>query len=116
MANFPTLSRSPSFPLAPDGEIEDSTLRSQFEAGYELTRPRFTRARRSWGVRYPVVSSADKALLVAFEQTTVRGGADSFSWTHPITSTVYSVRFAGPLKYAQFAIGKWSVEFMLREV
>ncbi len=38
MAAFPTLSINPSWPVDPDGELEDATLRWPFEGGYELTR------------------------------------------------------------------------------
>lgn len=116
MPAFPSLSKKPSWPMSPDGEIEDSTIRSQFEGGYELTRPRFTRSRRNWGVRYVMLSVADKNMLQFFEQNTVRGGADSFTWTHPTTGTSYTVRFTGPIKYTLVPPGKHNAEFMLREV
>ena len=116
MAAFPTLTIGPSYPLDPDGELEDATLRSPFEGGYELTRQKFTRTRRSWGVRYEALGQTDKDSLVTFEKDTVKGGADSFTWTHPKTSTVYTVRFTGPVKYAYVTFGIYSVSFMLREV
>jgi len=99
MAAFPTLSRAPSLPLDPDGEIEDVVLRSTFEAGYEQTRPRTTRARRSFGINYRALKSADEALLRAFEITTLRNGADAFTWTHPISGTSYTVRLAAPIQF-----------------
>lgn len=101
MANFPTLSKAPSFPLAPDGEIEDVILRSKAEAGYEQTRPRTTRARRSFGINYKATSNADTTLLRTFEVTTLRNGADSFQWTHPLSGTTYTVRLVGPIKYSR---------------
>ncbi len=118
MPSFPSLSKDPSWPMDPDGEIEDSTIRSPFEGGYELTRPRFTRDRRKWGVRYVMLSSSDASTLRTFEKTTVRGGADSFTWTHPTTSTSYTVRFAGPIRFTLVppGTGKYNAEFTLREV
>lgn len=117
MANFPTLSRAPSLPLDPDGEIEDVVLRSPMESGYEQTRPRTTRARRSYGLNYNNLKSADVALLRAFEITTLRNGADSFTWTHPIYSTSHTVRLAGPIKFARTrAPTLHDVSMQLREV
>ncbi|PIQ26127.1 hypothetical protein COW64_12340 [bacterium (Candidatus Blackallbacteria) CG18_big_fil_WC_8_21_14_2_50_49_26] len=100
MTAFVTLSKAPSLPLSPDGKIEDVVLRSSAEAGYLQTRPRTTRARRSWGVRYPVLDATDTAALRAFEITTLRNGADSFSWTHPISGTSYTVRLAGQIDFS----------------
>jgi hypothetical protein len=117
MANFPTLSRAPSFPLDPDGELEDVILRSSAEAGYEQTRPRTTRARRTFGLNYKALSNADVALLRTFETTTLRNGADSFAWTHPLSATVYTVRLTAPIKFARTQTGTHStVALTLREV
>lgn len=117
MAVFPTLSRAPSFPLDPDGEIDDVILRSPAEAGYEQTRPRTTRVRRTFGLNYKVLGDADVALLRTFEITTLRNGADSFSWTHPLSAIVYTVRLAVPIKFARTQVGTYSdVALKLREV
>ncbi|MHB0925887.1 MAG: hypothetical protein ACYC1F_05230 [Gallionellaceae bacterium] len=117
MANFPTLSCSPSFPLDPDGEIEDVVLRSPFEGGYEQTRPRSTRTRRTFGLNYKALNNADVALLRAFEITTLRNGADSFTWTHPLSATSYTVRLTGPIKFAKQQVSTHSaVALTLREV
>lgn len=97
MATFPTLSIYPSFPL--DEQREDATIRSQFEAGYEHTRPRFTRARYTWIVNYNMLPSTDKTTLEAFV-TTVREGADVFNWTNPVDSAAYSVTFSQIPKYS----------------
>lgn len=116
MTAFVTLSRVPSYPLDPDGVIEDNVLRSQSEAGYEQTRPRYTRARRSWGVSYIRLSAADEALLRAFEITTLRNGADSFTWTHPISGTTYTVRLTGPIRFSRPSVSGADASFTLREV
>ena len=115
MAAFPTLTRPPIYPLDPDGELEDAVLRSESEAGYEQTRPKFTRARRSFGLRYRM-SDADVATLRAFELTTLVNGSDSFTWTHPLTSTSYTMRLTAPIKYAISSLGVTDVSFMMREV
>jgi hypothetical protein len=97
---FPTLSRPPSFPIDPDGSLEDGVLRTTAEAGYVETRPRFTRARRSWGLNYPNLPDADTVTLRSWELTTLRNGADSFDWTHPLTAATYTVQLGpGLIKY-----------------
>lgn len=89
---FPTLSVSPSL-LSPDGALAvDPTLKSQTEAGYEVTRSKFTRMRRKWGVHYDLLNGTDMGLLRAHE-TAMQGGSLLFTWTHPVSGTAYTVRF-----------------------
>lgn len=120
MPAFPTLSRNPSYPIDPDGVLEDMVIRSDPKSGYEQTRPRFTRARRSFGVNYVGLDAADEALLRAFEITTLRNGADSFTWTHPISGAAYTVRLSGgSIKWSRSkgkASGVVNASMQLREV
>lgn len=97
MPTFPTLTIPPTYPL--DEQREDATIRSAFEAGYEHTRPRFTRNRYTWVVKYNMMPSADKTTLEAFV-TTVREGADKFSWTNPVDGAVHTVTFSQIPKYS----------------
>jgi phage-related protein len=97
MPTFPTLNMLPTFPL--DEQREDATIRSSFEAGYEHTRPRFTRVRYTWSVSYKMLPASDKSTLETFV-TTVREGADSFSWTNPVDSTTHTVKFIQIPKYS----------------
>ena len=117
MSTFPSLSVPPGYPLDPDGTLEDATIRSESTAGYEQSRPRYTRARRSFGVRYQHLADADVAVLRAFELTTLRNGSDLFTWMHPVTAIPYTVRLAGPIAYARtVAPGISDVSMTLREV
>lgn len=119
MTAFPTLSLPCSYPIDPDGVPEDVILRSPQEAGYEQTRPRTTRARLNFGVNYIGMVPADEALLRAFYTTTLRNGADSFTWTHPISGTTYTVRFTAPIKFVRargMAGGAVSAALSMREV
>lgn len=116
MAVFPTLTQRPSFPLSPDGELGDAVLSSPFEAGYEQTRPKFTRARRNFGVNYKALPDADVATLRAFELTTLRNGADSFTWTHPLSGLGYTVRLVENIKFARTTPRVADVSMTLREV
>ena len=118
MSSFPTLSKNPSYPLDPDGDLEDVILRTPSDAGYVQTRPRFTRSRRTWGINYAALPDADVSTLRTFEQVTLVNAADLFSWTHPISSTTYTVQLAGPIKYARVmgAENASNVSMTLQEV
>lgn len=115
MAAFPTLTKGPTYPLNPDGDLEDAVLRSDFTAGYEQTRPKFTRARRSYGLNYKI-SDADVATLRDFERITLVNGADAFTWTHPLRATSHTVRLTAPIKYSKLVLGLTDVSFTIREV
>ena len=115
MSAFPTLSVAPNYPLSPDGEVEDNIIRSQQTAGYEQTRPRFTRARRMFGLTY-VLKTSDANTLRTFEVTTLHYGADAFTWTHPISAITYTVRLTAPMKFSLDNYGETTVSFTIREV
>lgn len=117
MADFPALSKPPSVPMDPDGQIDDGVLRSNAEAGYEQTRPRFTRARRSWGVNYKGLPNADVATLRSFERVTLHWGADAFAWTHPLGDGTFTVRLTGPMRFSRPSTGVTAdVSFTIKEV
>lgn len=113
MSAFPTLSINPELPI---GETrEDSTIRTDMEGGYEHTRARFTRIRRTFKIIYRNLPGADKSTLDAFV-TTVKCGADSFTWAHPVTQTQYTVRFKPIPEYSYTTYNYYDVEFGLLEV
>jgi len=114
MATYPTLSIPPSYPI--NETIEDSTISSNFETGWEQTRPRFTRSRRTWQINYENLLYVDKKLLEDFVNDDVRQGADYFTWTHPVTSEVVTVRFKPAPTYNNTILTYWQVSFSLREV
>lgn len=115
MPAFPALNDPPCYPLDPDGELEDAVLRSPLQAGYQQTRPKFTRFRRSFGVRYKM-KDADVATLRAFEQTTLVNGSASFTWVHPLRGTNHTVQLIGPIKYGKNNLPLTDVSFTLQEV
>jgi phage-related protein len=116
MPSYPTLASLPLINSYEHTAAQDPVIRSQTEAGYRQTRPRFTRVPKKWHISYGDLSDADQATLEAFE-VTVKYGADLFTWTHPKTATQYSVRFAAPIKY-KFTVTDsiWAAEFDLEEV
>lgn len=94
MSAFPSLSINPVYPISESRE--DSTIKSDQEAGYQITRQRYSRVRKKWNLTYQYLVDADYTALTTFIDVTVKGGADMFTWTHPITSVSYNVRFENP--------------------
>lgn len=113
MPTYPTLTTKPIFPITE--QKEDSVIKSDFEGGYQNTRQRFTRIRRNFQVQYTNLSTSEKATLDTFIDT-VKGGADSFTWTHPMTGTSHTVRFEAPPKFSSTHDNRWSAEFTLIEL
>ena len=113
MPTFPTLTTKPIFPVPQ--EKEDSVIKSGKEGGYLQTRQRYTRIRKNFQVQYHNLSTTEMGTLDTFENT-VKGGADSFTWTHPMTGVVYSVRLDGTIKFSPTHDNRWDAEFTLDEV
>ena len=85
---FPTLSRNP---IQIDEQSEFATISTSFEAGYQQTRERHSRSRKTFTVRYKV-DGADKDLI--FDHFSSVRGSVAFDWTHPDTGAVHTVRYA----------------------
>lgn len=113
MAAFPTLSRQPSYPLGE--ETEDMVIRDPSEAGYETTRPRFTKRRRIFTVVYGRLPKADVDLIDAFFAGSAAYGSAIFTWTHPKTAVAHNVRFTAPPKTILTKFNAYDVSFSLRE-
>jgi phage-related protein len=100
-------------------EHRDNTISSTTEDGYEITRPRGTRAPgRDFESGFTEITNADKALLESFWES-VRGTANIFTWNDPTTNQTLSVRFQGTFGFKYIGIGgthRWNLQFKLREV
>ena len=95
--------------------FEDAVIRSPFEAGYELTRKRFTHVRKIWRIR-AILSEEDKNILQQFEKDTDYG-ANAFDWLNPEDNLIYTVRFAERITYRPVSNRKfWDVTYTLVEV
>lgn len=90
MSTFPTLSIPPVYPIKEDRA--DRAIKSKTEAGYTITRARYSKVRKIFDVQYENMNSADKVLFDALLDA-VKETVDYFSWTHPATGTTYTVRF-----------------------
>ena len=122
MASFPTILRRVGLTQTPivNEEIAafDPTIRSRYEGGYVSTRARFTRMPRRWSVKYEWMTTTNKGTLQTFEEARVVG-SESFTWTNPMDSTSYTVRFFEPVRYTPTPSTNfqyWTVEFTLEEV
>jgi hypothetical protein len=95
---------------------------AETEGGYEFSRPKHTRTPRiEFTTGHTNISDAEKVEFDNFWRE-VRGGSDSFSWIHPVSENVYTVRFAPGYKpdYVYAGMGgnhRWNIpNVMLKEV
>jgi hypothetical protein len=101
LPSFPTLTLGVDYEIERDQE--DSVLRSEMEAGYVMTRQRYTRVRQKWGVTISMMTDADATALLTFLNVTVAGGAGGFTWYCKLDKTTYNVRFQKPFKITNVA-------------
>ena len=113
MANFPTLTIPPSYPL--DEELEDSTIRSSFEDGTLQSRLKYTKNRYTFSINYDMLSAANRDTLMTFVSTTANKGATPFIWTHPRSGSTYTVTFIELPKPSLIMNGYYKVSFKVRE-
>jgi hypothetical protein len=92
----------------------DALVKSESEAGYVTTRPRFTRARRTFKLTYKALTDADKALLDTFFYTSTSHGSTVFAWTDPITSASHNVRIK-PISWQTVRYNQWAAQIELEE-
>ena len=110
MADFPSI-KAPSYGL--QGETYLPQVKNEFEANYVQSRPRATRAVERWNLGWEALPEADFQTLRTFFVAN-QGGL--FTWTHPVTSTVYTCRFSGNgLKYSFAYPGHRRVECPIEE-
>ena len=81
---------APEYPLGE--EIITSTLKSDFEAGYVITRRKYTRVIRRWTLKWTHLPGESYNIIKAHFQA-VGGAADVWEWEHPQTGELPNVRF-----------------------
>jgi hypothetical protein len=115
---FPSLSKPPDRDRFREKYV-DQTIKTDFDGGYEHTRPRSKRVRKEWTVGYTQLPESDRSLLDDFIKNTAVVGGNLFDWFHPLDGMEYTVRFTKPpeLEYEGFSDGPvYKCEFDLREV
>lgn len=117
MPNFANLAQGESPSLYSETE-EDVAIKAETSGGYELTRPRFTRApRREFTGGWLKVTNADKLAFDAFYKQCRTFVA--FAWTNFITGETVQVRFKDVPKKTYQGVGKnvkWDISYSVREV
>jgi hypothetical protein len=93
-------------------ERRDPTIRKEFEGGFVVTRPRYTRPpARVITTGFTSISQLDYNLLMTYWNAK-RGGSVSFPYTHPTTGETLTVRFLEPLRAKYVGMGNtrlWDV-------
>lgn len=70
--------------------ITKKQVRSPFEAGYVQSMALHTRSRRKFSLSWEFMSSSDLSTLETYFENNI---GSTFSWTHPISGTTYTVGF-----------------------
>ncbi len=127
MATFPTIYHAhaggntmvmtPRVAPYEDRAAVDPTVRNPLEAGYVLSRARFTRTPHRYTIRFEGMSTVQKDVILTFENARNIGG-ESFTWTNPEGDSK-TVRFLNPVTYTPWNetnFTRWVVNFILEEV
>jgi len=88
-------------------------IKSDFAGGYVQSRPKWTRTRKLFTLGWEAMSDADKETLETFFDNNLGG---TFSWTHPISETTYTVRFVNDnLEFSYRPHNYWQISVDLEE-
>lgn len=101
-----------------DIEQESNLIKSPTESGYELSRPRFTKARDLVTLNWDLVNT-ETVTLERFYKNSTKSGSLPFSLT--VTTPFFSrqwdaIRFSSPPKMKYNGLGTWSVTCSFREL
>jgi len=90
-------------------------LRTQMDVG-----PAKVRRRQTAGVVQMAcpfrLTTAQRATLVTFWQTTLAGGSLPFTWTHPVTGAAINCRIVEPPEFQPAARGIYWITTLLIEI
>lgn len=81
--------QDPSYPL--NESVYKRQIRSPFESGHVLSRAGSTVSKRLFELNWNAMPEADYQTLKTFFETNI---GTTFSWTHPLTLEVITVRFS----------------------
>ena len=118
MISFPNISK-PSYPL--NIETENNSLTSKFEDGTVQSRPKFTRSRRTFTVKWNGLPNKEYLILDKFIRETVKYSSETFLWENPASYSLpeteaLEVRIINVGKAEMSVLDKWNVELTLQEV
>ena len=112
MTAFPTIG-APSYGKYGQ-KLHKAQTRIPFESGVVQSAARHTSARYIFRIGWKALTTADYGLLVT-HFTANQGG--TFAWTHPLTSVVYTVRYADDAlpEAVPVAPGYWELDDLILE-
>ncbi len=110
MASWPSISN----PSSIDEKIIKLAHRTNADInGYVHFRPKWTTSKKSFQLKWNVISSADKTTLETFFNA---NQGLTFTWTHPETSTVYTCIFdIDEIEFNGIFEGFWSTSVSMME-
>lgn len=111
MLEFPATIKNPS---SYGQEIEDPAIRSNMEDGTVTSRPKFTRQRMTFSFGWTALTTEEYNILLNFYKT-VKGGSERFTWRHPLTNQLYTVRFKSIEKFNFLQPSYWQGGLVLEE-
>ncbi len=113
MATWPaTLPQRPNADGYQEQKV-DITLRSPMDAGPPKSRPLYSSAPTDL-VLPMILTTAQRATLETFYETTLGLGTAFFDWAHPTTEAAASMQFTARPGYTPFAPGYWLTNLQLR--
>ena len=86
--------------------LEDDTIRDQMEGGYVATRPRFTRARRSWKINLRNLLAEDVRAIDQFVMSTAARGGNAFLSPNLIPNGSFEL----PAENAFDLVHRWNLQ------
>ena len=108
------LSLKPDFTFVKKGNYK--TIISEFENGVEQRRPRWGATLREWQLQFRNRSASDVSTIQTLFDTKL-GAYASFTWTNPLDSVDYTVRFKeDSFEVFNTAYGIYDFQFALVEV
>jgi len=105
-------SSGPAYPIKED--YYKPVVRTESEGNYVHTRPRTSRGRNRWTLKWEYIDDTDYQNLKGFFD---ENQGSAFSWTNPIDSTTYTVMFSDDtFKGEAVSPGYWNVELNIEEL
>ena len=102
-------------PSGLEEETENPVIRSEMESGIVVTRPRYTRLRRTFTLEWTNLSGTDYRTLRAFYSAR-KGGGEAFTWRHPKENINLTVRFNGEFRAKHTELDFWNLSIKLEQV
>ena len=93
----------------------DPWVSDQPEIGAARRRKRFTRSLHSFTFEMRL-TTAQKAVLMAFYEDTLDDGVKSFNWRHIWSDVTYEVRFSSRPSAEHVAAKFWTISVSLEEI